>query len=256
MSRSGNTYVLPAANSWVYPSAGNAIDPVDWKLLIDDIRDALTQSLRNDGGGSMQGQFKAVDGSVSTPGISFANETGSGWYRNASQDFRFSLGGVDRLVVGVYYIQTKDSYGWANVGRVAYGGILRTSFTQALATATPEILEINNNVLSVAYLVTQDTASYRLIATQPGTYAVGIDLTGVTSSAPVTLTTNLRVNGSVAAPGCVHTTTVGSSDYKNISLFNLYATSVVNETFEVWVEATANTTLTIGQARLIAYRVS
>lgn len=93
MSRNGSgTYTVP--NTFV-PSTRIASAEVNANFA--DIATALTSSLATDGQSAMTGQFKSASGTISAPGISFASELGSGWYRAGSNDFRFSVAGADVL---------------------------------------------------------------------------------------------------------------------------------------------------------------
>jgi hypothetical protein len=48
----------------------------------------------------MTGQFKAADGAIGAPGISFNSEPASGLYRAGAADFRFSVASADVLKLG------------------------------------------------------------------------------------------------------------------------------------------------------------
>ena len=64
-----------------------------------DIGDEITNSLPLDGQAGMSGQFKADDGSVSAPGISFDADTNTGFRRSADNETRWVGGGQDRAVM-------------------------------------------------------------------------------------------------------------------------------------------------------------
>lgn len=66
---------------------------------MSDIATALTGSVPTDGSAPMTGQLRLIDGSVGTPGISFATETTSGLYRIGVGDFGFSIAGVKLLEI-------------------------------------------------------------------------------------------------------------------------------------------------------------
>lgn len=94
---SGN-YTLPAGN----PVVTNTIIASTWaNTTLADLATAMTNSLDRTGtAAGMTGQFKSVAGNVSAPGLSWQLEPTSGWYRNATNDFRYSVGGTDILLVG------------------------------------------------------------------------------------------------------------------------------------------------------------
>lgn len=64
-----------------------------------DLASALTDSLSRTGDGGMQAPLELDNGAVGAPGLTWAAETTSGWYRNAAGDFRFSVSAADRLAV-------------------------------------------------------------------------------------------------------------------------------------------------------------
>ncbi len=77
------TYTLPTGNPVV---SGDIIESSWANTTMSDIASALTNSLARDGSGGMTAPFRILDGTVSVPGLGFANETGSGLYRSAAGD--------------------------------------------------------------------------------------------------------------------------------------------------------------------------
>lgn len=97
MSRnSSGTYTLPTGNPVV---SGTVITSTWANDTMGDIASALTDSLSRSGKGGMSAAFRSVDGTVSVPGISFNNETTTGFYRAAAGDLRLSILGADILSV-------------------------------------------------------------------------------------------------------------------------------------------------------------
>lgn len=95
MSRnSSGTYTLPTGNPVV---SGTVITSTWANDTMGDIASALTDSLSRSGKGGMSAAFRSVDGTVSVPGISFNNETTTGFYRAAAGDVRLSVLGADIL---------------------------------------------------------------------------------------------------------------------------------------------------------------
>ncbi len=74
---SGN-YTLPPENPVV---AGELITDVWANTTMDDIAQALTQSLDRSGQGGMLAPFRFADGSINQPGAAWSLETGSGFSR-------------------------------------------------------------------------------------------------------------------------------------------------------------------------------
>ena len=81
-SRVGVTCALchSTVDDSVAPGIGRRLD--GWaNTTLDDIQQGLTDSLDRQGRGGMLAPFKFFDGSVTTPGASFTNETSTGFSR-------------------------------------------------------------------------------------------------------------------------------------------------------------------------------
>lgn len=93
MSRnSSGTYTLPTGN----PVVSGTVIEANWaNSTLDDISAALTDSLSRSGKGGMSASLRIIDGSVSVPGLAFANETGSGAYRAAAGDWYLTVLGAN-----------------------------------------------------------------------------------------------------------------------------------------------------------------
>lgn len=100
-------YTLPAGN----PVMTNTTISSTWaNSTLTDIANAMTNSLDRSGASSgMTGQFKATDGSVGSPGISFTSEVTSGFYRAGLNDIRWAINGQDVLSFSGLRLQPKDS---------------------------------------------------------------------------------------------------------------------------------------------------
>ncbi|MEK9894820.1 MAG: hypothetical protein VW518_00155 [Burkholderiaceae bacterium] len=95
MSRNASgTYSLPAGNP---VSTGTTIDASWANTTLEDIGNEITNSLSRTGAGGMLAPFRIDDGAITTPGLSFLNETNSGLYRSSSGNVRMSITGVDVL---------------------------------------------------------------------------------------------------------------------------------------------------------------
>jgi hypothetical protein len=92
---SGN-YTLPAGNPVV---TGTVISSSGWgNPTMSDIATVLTASLDRSGNGGMLAQFKAQDGTVSAPGIGFANELTTGFYRIGAGQLGLSVLGANKVI--------------------------------------------------------------------------------------------------------------------------------------------------------------
>ena len=91
MSRdSAGTYTLP--NPALV--SGNTIESADENATRNDIASELTDSLSRSGKGGMSAAFRAADGSLAAPGISFTNDTNSGIYRIGADNWAMVCGGI------------------------------------------------------------------------------------------------------------------------------------------------------------------
>lgn len=124
---SGN-YTLPTGNPVV---SGTLIESTWANSTLSDLADSMTNSLSRNGEGGMTAPLRIVDGSVSVPGLGFANETGSGMYRTAAGDYSFSVLGspVMRLRSGGV-----DAIGLANRLGAAFIGTTDETYLYAGAT--------------------------------------------------------------------------------------------------------------------------
>ena len=85
------TYSLPAGNPVV---AGTTIEASWANSTLNDVANELTNSLSRTGAGGMLAPFRLADGSVSAPGLAFANETSTGFYRPGASQAAFAVNGT------------------------------------------------------------------------------------------------------------------------------------------------------------------
>jgi hypothetical protein len=91
--QSNGNYVLP--NNPVVP--GTAIE-ADWaNTTMNDLKTALTDSLSRTGQGGMNVPLLFSSGSVTAPGIAFADESNSGMWRAALGDIQITVEGVPTM---------------------------------------------------------------------------------------------------------------------------------------------------------------
>jgi hypothetical protein len=187
MPRNGaGVYSLPAGNPVV---TATVISTVWANTTLSDLGTALTGSLARNGDGGMTGPFKADNGTVGAPGISWGSETTSGLYRNAAGDFRWAIGGVDvftvtaaglsarALIPTASTVPANGMYlpGANNVG-IATNTLLRISIA---STGAVVIVAPTSGVpLSVTGIAAQNTVTLSLIGTTTGGNAVHITNTG------------------------------------------------------------------------------
>lgn len=105
---SGN-YVLPTGN----PVQPNTLIESAWaNLTMEDIAEALTDSLDRNGRGGMLAQLQLADGVVNLPGFAFANEPSLGLFREGSRDMRATVLGVPRMRWTVAGTEYWDGTAW------------------------------------------------------------------------------------------------------------------------------------------------
>jgi hypothetical protein len=107
---SNGNYTLPPGN----PVVPETIIETDWaNPTMTDLGNALSDSLSRTGKGGMLVPFLNTDGTVTFPGISWANETNMGIYRKASGQMGVSVQGEEVFVIsyqGIQISQTKQIY--------------------------------------------------------------------------------------------------------------------------------------------------
>lgn len=127
-------YTLPAGNPVV---PGTTIDANWANSTLSDISNELTNSLSRTGAGGMLAPFRVADGTVTAPGVSFLNETNTGYYRVGAGSVAFSILGVNTLqmnttAVTVPSTRTLNAQGNALVGGT-FGVTGAATFASTLA---------------------------------------------------------------------------------------------------------------------------
>lgn len=110
-------------------------------VILNDIKDALTASVAADGQTTMTGQLKASDGSITAPGLGFASDANTGFYRSASGVIRASCDGTNSLTVSATGATVTGTLsvsgaitatsGFSSGGLIPSGGIIMWSGTVA-----------------------------------------------------------------------------------------------------------------------------
>lgn len=152
MPRASNgTYTLPAGNPVVTLTT---ISSTWANTTLEDLADAMTDSLSRTGDGGMQAPLELDSGAVGAPGLSWSAETTSGLYRAGAGDFRYSISSADviQIVSGALRVPAGSaatpslsiltdtntgiySVGADNLG-FSIGGTLRLDITTTAFTAT------------------------------------------------------------------------------------------------------------------------
>lgn len=147
MSRdSSGAYTLPASN----PVVTLTTVASSWaNATMADLAAELTNSLDRQGRGAMLAPLQAYNGSVLAPGMTWAAETNSGWYRVAAGSFRYSIAGVDEGGIGTDGWTQSDGAG--NLYRVGFREVPQVSFSAAYA---PVLSDAGKHLLHPAADVT------------------------------------------------------------------------------------------------------
>jgi hypothetical protein len=131
MPRNGSgTYSLPAGNPVV---SGTLIEATWANSTLSDLASAMTDSLSRNGEGGMLAPLRFADGTVSTPGVAWTNETSTGFYRNNTGDMRVSLQGVDVSIWNSTGLTIPSAKALTALGNATVGGTLGVT---GLLTAT------------------------------------------------------------------------------------------------------------------------
>ena len=183
---SGGTYSLPVGNPVV---SGTTITAAWANNTLNDIKTEITDSLSRSGKGGMLVALACYDGNYLAPGISFANEPGLGWYRNASHDVRLAINGADIQKWGATtstVVTDLAVLGSETVGGALMSGSLSVSRTLAVSGSVGPLTMTGANTLTCA-----TSSPCETISAASGT-ALWVSASG-TASGPV-----LRVTGGAA----------------------------------------------------------
>lgn len=209
---SSGVYTLPSGNP---VTAGTTIDASWANTTLSDLANEITNSLDRNGNGGMLAAFRFSDGTLSAPGMSWINETSTGFYRSGSGTMWAAVGATQIAqftVNGVTLPSGKN---------LAVGGTL--TVTGAI-TATGGVVGNATNVTGTVAVANGGTggttaaaARTNLLPTQAGNSGLflttnGTDvswsaagagtLTAVTATAPLASsggsTPNISLTGTVA----------------------------------------------------------
>lgn len=227
---SGGDYSLPAGNPVV---TGTAISSTWANTTLDDLADAMTDSLSRTGDGGMLAPLELDSGTVGAPGLAFSAETSLGLYRVGAARLGIAVGGskiveVDAaglevtgtltpsgVVVGSLGTAALPGYSFTgdlNTGMSAEvadtlvlstGGTARLTLTSALATFAPVIGAPAGTAALPGISFSGDLntglsaqTADTLIASVAGAAALTLTATAATFASPV-----IAPQGDATAPG-------------------------------------------------------
>jgi len=107
---SGGTYSLPDGNPVV---SGTTVSSTWANNTMDDVAEALTNSLSRDGEGGMLAPMMFADGTEADPGITWTSEDSTGFYMAALGDMRLSV-----LASDLFRWYDDNAYVWDDVNAV------------------------------------------------------------------------------------------------------------------------------------------
>lgn len=124
-------YTLPGGN----PVTPGDVIEADWaNTTLEDVADALTNSLSRTGAGGMLAPFRIADGSVSGPGLSYLNETNTGLYRSGAGSVWMSVLGVNTFQFSTVGVTIPAGKSLTAVGNASVGGTLSVVGATTLAS--------------------------------------------------------------------------------------------------------------------------
>jgi hypothetical protein len=221
---SAGGYSLPSGN----PVTGGTAIQSSWaNTTLADIANEVTNSLDRSGRGAMASPLKLSDGSAAAPGMTFASDPNNGFYRNTTDDWSASAGGVEVVkftVAGVEFPASSVNIGgvqfnpdeWAKLtGGVFTGNVTFTedvTVNGALIGGTPAAWSAQVD-LSVAANATQtafdfgtghvqanlgsvmSTSTGAVTVPVAGVYSVCLHAVGVNGIGGINFQVRIRING-------------------------------------------------------------
>ncbi len=161
MPRNGSgTYTLPAGN----PVEPGTVIESNWaNATLEDIADEITDSLSRTGEGGMLAPFRLADGASATPGISWLNETSSGFYRAGSGEMWGTILGVPVFQYTINGVMVPSGRTFTAQGNATIGGTLGVtgavtmSSTLAVTGVITATGGVNGNITSSNVTITGGT---------------------------------------------------------------------------------------------------
>lgn len=150
-------YTLPGGNP-VTP--GDVIEAAWANTTMEDIADALTNSLSRTGAGGMLAPFRIADGTISSPGLSYLNETNTGLYRSGSGSTWMAVLGVNVAQFSTVGLTIPFGKALTAAGNASVGGTLAVTgatvfgsslaVTGAIAATGGVVGNVTGNVTAVS----------------------------------------------------------------------------------------------------------
>jgi len=124
-------YTLPGGN----PVTPGDVIEADWaNTTLEDVADALTNSLSRTGAGGMLAPFRIADGNISAPGLSYLNETNTGLYRSGSGSTWMAVLGVNVAQFSTVGLTIASAKALTALGNASVGGTFGVTGATTLAS--------------------------------------------------------------------------------------------------------------------------
>jgi len=152
MSRDSNgVYTLAAGN----PVVVNDLIEAGWaNATLDDLAVAMQDSLSRSGKGGMSAALKAFAGTLAAPGVTWADEVATGWYRAGAGDIRFGLAGVELLKFTANAATLAGAFNGKNGADIASA---TGAGTLNLTTATGNTVDVTGTTTQTAITLADGT---------------------------------------------------------------------------------------------------
>ena len=191
---SSGIYTLPGGN----PVTPGTVIEASWaNVTMEDLGDALTNSLSRTGAGGMLAPFRIADGTITAPGLSYLNETNTGLYRSAA-------GSVWMAVLGVNTVQ------FSTVGMTIPSGRALTAQGATYLTSTLAVTGATTMASTLA-VVGAITATGGVIGNVTG----NVTSAGTSTFGEVVITGSLDMTAGSAATITGLSTPTNASDAAN-----------------------------------------
>ena len=133
MARNGSGTMSPLSTV----SNGTTIDAPTHNALVSDICSEITNSVAKDGQTTLTGQFKAANGTVAAPGISFGSDIDTGLYRIGGDNVGFACAGAKVLDISATGLAVTGTVVPSTAIAVANGGTGAATATAAYNALAP-----------------------------------------------------------------------------------------------------------------------
>ncbi|CAB5223424.1 Intramolecular chaperone auto-processing domain containing protein, partial [uncultured Caudovirales phage] len=144
--------------------SGDIIESSWANSTLSDLADSITNSLARNGEGGMTAPLRVLDGTVTVPGLGFANETGSGLYRAAAGD-------VGLTVLGARILRLQAA-GASVTGTLGVSGATTLSSTLGVTGATNLATSSGNVGIGTA------SPTFKLEVAGNGSFGGDLDVAG------------------------------------------------------------------------------